>query len=51
MINKKYVINQSQLNTINAIIKTLNVAINRDTFNKDELDKIFKYLDNINDIK
>lgn len=51
MINKKYEINQTQLNTINAIIKTLNIAIQRKTFSDSELDKIFKYLDNINNIK
>lgn len=47
-MHQLYQINQNQLNIINALIKTLNVAIQRQAFSDEELDKIFYHLNKLN---
>jgi hypothetical protein len=49
-MHQLYQINQNQLNIINVIIKTLNVAIQRQTFSDEELDKIFSHLNKLNSL-
>ena len=48
VMNQLYQINQTQLNIINALIKTLNIAIQRQAFSNEELDKIFYHLNKLN---
>lgn len=48
MKNNSYIINQKQLNIINALIKTLNIAIQRNTFSDKEIDKIFLHINKLN---
>ena len=44
----KYQITQKELVCINILIRTIQEAINRDSFNKKEVDKICKTIDLLN---
>jgi len=44
----KYMINQKQLTCINILIRTLQEAINRECFSKDEVQNIIKTIDELN---
>jgi hypothetical protein len=41
-MNKTYIITKTQLKMINILIKTVEESINRNTFSKDEIEKIKK---------
>ena len=43
-----YLINHKQLTCINILITTLQEAINRECFNKDEIQKIIKTVEKLN---
>ena len=43
-----YMINQKQLTCINILIRTLQEAINRECFDENEIQKILKTIENLN---
>ena len=47
-MNKNYLINERQLKAINVLIISLQEAINREAFNKNEIDKIINVIDILN---
>jgi hypothetical protein len=44
----KYEITHTELTCINILIRTIQEAINRDTFNKNEVEKIMKTINKLN---
>lgn len=48
-MNKKYLINNKQLKAINVLIRTLQEAINRNAFSKEEINKIENVILILND--
>ena len=45
----KYEITHTELTCINILIRTIQEAINRDTFDKNEVEKIMKTIDKLNE--
>ena len=44
-----YMINQKQLTCINILIRTLQEAINRNTFSEKEINKVYKTIESLTD--
>ena len=47
-MNKNYLITQSQVNAINILLRVLQEAIQRKTFNKKEIENIYRMCDQLN---